>query len=123
MMNKLLLLAGIFLFFTSCDKITDERVWVYMTPMQCLSTSWEKDWADANNDDWEKWNAMDEEEISKIIVDYFEKNDIEVHSVEKIHYTGAVCAACEICRRTYHYRFYINESDVGQMLEWGFIQE
>ena len=118
MMNKLLLLTGIFILFTSCDKITDERVWADFSPIQCESVPWLQDWFAIDRDDY----SLSMEEHLVVFEKYFVDRDIKIHKVERVVIFEIVLCVCGYPSGDL-YRCYINESDVGQMLEWGFIQE
>ena len=122
MKSKLLLIIGLFLIITSCEKITDERVWVAVDPVQCMGNAWEKDWLEENNDDYELWRTFTIGDELDIIEKYYEELGIIIYDIKQENVYDITCEACG-CPRGDRISCFINKSDVGQMLEWGFIQE
>ncbi len=119
-MKYFLLSIILFLGFISqaCNE-EENREWVTIDPIQCMGNTWEQDGLENNNDDSELYVKLSDSERLQIFEQYFEKLGIEINKLEQTFPYDATCSACS-CPRGDRIHCYINESDIDQMLSFGF---
>jgi hypothetical protein len=102
LLEILVLLSGAFaLNFNFGDVLSDEDVWISIMPVQCNLNPWEK--AD--------YKAKSEKDSIKA---YFEKNDVEIISMQIENKFNYVCAAC-YCPRGDIVHLLINAKDLNKI--------
>ena len=119
-MKYFLLSIILFIGFISqaCNE-EENREWVTIDPIQCMGNIWEHDWLENNNDDYELYVKLSDSERLQIFEQYFEQLGIEINKLEQTFPYDATCSACS-CPRGDRIHCYINESDIDQMLSFGF---
>lgn len=119
-MKYFLLSIILFLGFISqaCNE-EENREWVTIDPIQCMENTWEHDWLANNNDDYELYSSFSDDERLQIFEQYFENLGIAIYKLDQTYPYDAVCAACS-CPRGDRIHCYIDESDIDQMLSFGF---
>ncbi len=95
------------------------REWVTIDPIQCMGNTWEQDWLEKNNDDYELYSKFSDSQRLQIFEQYFENLGIEIYKLEQTYPYDATCAAC-FCPRGDLIHCFINENDIDQMLSLGF---
>lgn len=106
-------------YFSQACNEEENREWVTIDPIQCMGNTWEHDWLENNNDDYELYAKFSDSERLQIFEQYFEKLGIEINKLEQTFPYDATCSACS-CPRGDRIHCYINESDIDQMLSFGF---
>ena len=69
------------------------RAWVATSPVQCLGNDWERDWLDSHDGNYSAY-PEDPDSRNKIIVDYYELQEVEVFQVIREPWDDGVCLAC-----------------------------
>lgn len=112
-----ILSAVCFLFILSCS--SQDRVWVYKDPIQCLGNPWEQAWLAAHNDDWGLWHDLSDADQLQVFVKYYGDVGIEIHQYRQTFPYEFTCEACD-CPRGDRIHCLINNNDVAKMVAWGF---
>ncbi|MBU0473790.1 MAG: hypothetical protein KKF62_06460 [Bacteroidetes bacterium] len=113
---SVILFLGVF--FQACKEDAN-RQWVTIDPIQCMGNTWEQDWLEKNNDDYELYSKFTDTKKLQIFEQYFENLGILIYKLEQSFPYDATCAACN-CPRGDRIHCYISENDIDQMLSFGF---
>ena len=118
---KYFLLSVILIFgiISPACKEDENREWVAIDPIQCMGNSWEQDWLEKNNDDYELYSTFSINQRLQIFKRYFENLGIEIYKLEQTYPYDATCSACT-CPRGDRIHCFISENDIDQMLIYGF---
>ena len=119
-MKYLIFTVIIFLgiFSQGCEEDAN-RQWVTIDPIQCMGNSWEQDWLENNNGDFELYSTLTNSQKLQIFEQYYKNLGIEVYKLEQTFPYTATCTACT-CPRGDRIHCYINENDIDQVLSLGF---
>jgi hypothetical protein len=88
-------------------------------PMQCVETPWEEWYSD------EGAQFVAEPTDEELIISYYSTtHDSEIIGIDTVFPDVAVCTACEVCPRGYHYDIQVAD-DIGPFIEdgWETVQE
>ncbi len=111
----------VLLFMTACQN--EDRVWVYIDPIQCELTDWEQAWYEDHDSTLTLWHLKtDLGKFSYIIQYYAEEKNATIFEMKHTYPREAVIALCGVphCDR---YHCYILEDDLLQMQLLGFTLE
>ncbi len=88
-------------------------------PMQCVETSWEEWYSEAGAE-----FVADPTDEELIISYYSAEHDAEIIGIETVYPDVAVCTACEVCPRGYHYIVRVSD-EIGPFIDdgWEAVQE
>lgn len=114
---SIILILGL---FSQACKEDENRQWVTIDPIQCMGNSWEQDWLEKNNGDYDLYSTFNNNNRLQIFKQYFENLGIEIYKIEQTYPYDATCDAC-ICPRGDRIHCFINENDVDQMISYGFV--
>ncbi len=84
-----------------------------------MGNPWEQAWLAANNDDYDLYAELDNQQRLQVFKDYYEQLGITIHKVEQTYPYDAVCEACT-CPRGDRLHIQIAKENVQQMLELDF---
>ena len=116
-----LFLIIVLLIFMSCKE--EDRIWVYIDPIQCELTDWEQAWYDSHDSTLTLWHLKtDMEEFAYIIQYYEDEENIRIYEMKHTYPREAVACVCGIPGHD-RYHCYINEDDLLQMQLLGFTLE
>lgn len=79
MKNILFFIIPFGLFIQSCTH--EDRVWVFIDPIQCMGNPWEQAWLAEHDDDMELWRELGEHGELEVIEAYYEDLGIEINKI------------------------------------------
>ncbi len=105
-------------------QFAQDKVWLEMTPVQCLGNPWEQDWFENHpRESYEDYPRGDtvliEEAEVQIIKDYYKGQGITIYDVQSRNVIGSTCASCS-CPDGYLLYLRVADEDVDEMISLGY---
>lgn len=111
----------ILLLLIACQQ--EDRIWVYIDPLQCELTDWEQVWYDDHDSTLTLWYLKTEQEKFAYIIQYYaDEENVTIYKMKHTYPREAVRAMCGIPSFD-RYHCYIDESDLNLMQLLGFAPE
>lgn len=115
---RLLIILPLLLLITFCEG--DGKIWMSIDPVQCLGNDWELDWLSKNNNNFDLWAQMTEEEQLQVFKEYFENRGVVIHDMDVTQPYEEVCLECD-CPRGDRIHVLVDDAHLNQLLSWGFV--
>ncbi len=90
--------------------------WVAIDPIQCMGNPWEQEWLEEHPGEM---YPLELEEMLPIIIDYYERQGVEIFDSRIMWTHYSVCLACS-CPAGYTVYFQVPRWNVHTMLDMGF---